>query len=51
LKLPNSLSWYKTEEGKITELRNTRNFENIMISENDFPEGTLAMPEGAKIFE
>lgn len=51
LKLPNSLSWYKTEEGKITELRNTRNFENVMVSEKQLPESILTMPAGAKVFE
>jgi len=51
LKLPNSLSWYKSEEGKITELRNTREFANIMVSEKAFPTDKLAMPEGAKVVE
>ena len=51
LKLPNSLSWYKTEEGKITELRNTRNFTNVAVSSEAFPKGTLQMPEGAKEVE
>jgi len=51
LKLPNSLSWYKTEEGKITELRNTREFAKITVSEKPFPADKLAMPEGAKIVE
>jgi len=50
LKLPKSLSWYKTEEGKITELRNTRKFVNIELSKEDFPEGQLSMPEEAKVF-
>jgi hypothetical protein len=49
--LPNSLSWYKTEDGEITELRNTRNFQNIIVSENAFPGKTFDMPEGAKVFE
>lgn len=51
LKLPNSLSWYKSEEGKITELRNTRNFTNVAVSSEAFPKGTLQMPEGAKEVE
>jgi len=51
LKLPNSLSWYKSEEGKITELRNTRKFANITVSENPFPADKLAMPVGAKVVE
>lgn len=51
LKLPNSLSWYKSEEGKITELRNTREFANISVTEQAFPTEKLAMPRGAKIVE
>ncbi|MFK8057735.1 MAG: hypothetical protein AB8F78_16530, partial [Saprospiraceae bacterium] len=51
VKLPSSLSWYKTEEGKITELRNTREFINVSVSEDAFPEATLQMPEGASIVD
>ena len=51
LKLPNSLSWYKTEEGKITELRNTRYFANVKVSEEAFPLNTLARPKEAKIVD
>jgi len=51
LKLPNSLSWYKSEEGKITELRNTREFTNVQISDKQFESEKLAMPAGAKIVE
>ncbi len=51
LKLPNSLSWYNTEEGKITELRNTREFANVIISKEPFPSEKLGMPIGAKIVE
>ncbi len=50
LKLPNSLSWYKSEEGKITELRNTREFTNIHVSETPFADSKFAMPEGAKVY-
>jgi len=51
LKLPNSLSWYKVEDGKITEPRNKREFENITVSAEPFGAGKFAMPEGAKVFE
>lgn len=51
LKLPKSLSWYKTEEGKITEFRNKREFTNIKVSETAFTATELAMPKGAKVFE
>lgn len=51
LKLPNSLSWYKSEEGEITELRNTRNFINVVVSTEAFPLETLEMPDGAKEVE
>ena len=51
LKLPNSLSWYKSEEGKITELRNTREFANVSVSDQVFADDKLAMPEGARVVE
>ena len=51
LKLPNTLSWYGSKDGKITELRNKREFANISVSEKEFPEGTLTMPQGAKVVE
>lgn len=51
LKLPNSLSWYRSEEGKITELRKTRNFINVTISSEAFSKETLQMPVGAKEVE
>lgn len=51
LKLPNTLSWYKSEEGKITELANKREFANVTVSDQPFAAEKLAMPEGAKVFE
>ena len=48
LKLPNSLSWYASEKGKITELKNKREFVKVMVSEKAFAADELAMPEGAK---
>lgn len=51
LKLPNTMSWYKSEEGKITEMRNTRKFANISVSDQAFTSDKLAMPAGAKVVE
>ena len=51
LKLPNSLSWYKTEEGKITELRNTREFTKVVVSNQKLADDKFTMPESAKVFE
>ncbi len=51
LKLPNSLTWYKTEDNKPTEVRNARNFVNVKVSETAFPVGTFDVPEGADIVE
>ena len=51
LKLPNSLTWYKTENNKPTEKRNTRNFANVKISETAFPAGTLDMAEEAVVVD
>ena len=50
LKLPNSLSWYKVEEGKITEPANKREFKNITVSAEPFGADKFTMPEGAKVF-
>ena len=51
LKLPQSLTWYKTENNLPTEERNTRIFVNVNVSEIAFPEGTFDMPAGAKLVE
>lgn len=51
LKLPNSLSWYNSEDGKITDLKNKREFANITVSNTPFSMDQMAMPEGAKVFE
>ncbi|RNC86812.1 MAG: hypothetical protein ED556_05150 [Winogradskyella sp.] len=51
LVLPNSISWYKVEEGQPTELRNTVEFTDIIVKE-EAPENTqFGMPEGANIIE
>lgn len=51
LKLPNSMSWYNTEENKPTELRNTRNFANVTLSQNKYDDNKFAKTEGASIVE
>ena len=45
------MSWFKTEENKPTEKRNTRTFANVKVSETAFSAGTFDMPAGAKEFE
>lgn len=50
LKLPNTMTWFKSEDGKVTEARNTREFQNVQISETAFPAGTFDMPsDGRKV--
>ena len=51
LKLPNSLTWYKVEEGKITEPRNTRNFEKVSITELENKPSVYSKTEGATVVE
>jgi len=51
LKLPKSLTWYKTEDNKPTEVRNTREFVGVKVSENASAVGTFNVPAGAKIVE
>ena len=49
--LPNSLTWFKVEEGKLIEPRNTRQFANIKVSETALADAVFAKPAGAKIVE
>ena len=49
--LPKTLTWYKLEDGKPTEPRNSMNFENIQVSENLPNPDQFLMPEGASISE
>ena len=49
--LPNSLTWYKVEEGKIVEPRSTRNFTDIKISETALTDAIFAKTEAAEIVE
>lgn len=51
IKLPNSLSWFKVNEGKLIEPRNTRNFDKVMVTETSFPDSKFAKTPNAKIIE
>ncbi len=51
LVLPNSLTWFKVEEGKLIEPRNTRQFANITISETAHADAVFAKTEGAEMIE
>ena len=51
LKLPNTLSWYNSKDGKITEPKNKREFVNVSVSDQAFSSDKLAMPTGAKIWD
>lgn len=51
VKLPKSLTWFKVEEGKLIEPRNTRDFDKIIISETAFPDTKFEKTSGAKIVE
>lgn len=50
LVLPNSISWYKVEEGAITELRNTLPFENVSVSKEAKSDDFYAKPEAGTYF-
>ncbi len=51
LKLPNSLTWFKVEDGKLIEPRNTRKFEKIMVSKKAMDDSTFEKSAGAKVVE
>jgi len=51
LVLPNALTWYKTEEGKLLEPRNTRTFTNIKVSKTGFKDDKFAKTAGAKVVQ
>lgn len=51
LLLPNALNWFKVEEGKLIEPRNTRQFANIKVSETALGDDVFAKPATAKIVE
>lgn len=51
LKLPSSITWYNTEDGRITDIKKKREFTNIKVSDSSFSIEEMSMPDGAKIFE
>ena len=51
LSLPNSLTWFKVDEGKLIEPRNTRKFVDIKVSETALADAVFAKTAGAKIVE
>lgn len=51
LSLPNSLTWFKVEEGKLVEPRNTREFANIKVSETALTDAVFAKTAAGKIIE
>jgi len=51
LVLPNSISWYKVEEGKITELRNKVAFNEVKLSEEAQDSDFYAKPDTAEYFK
>lgn len=51
LKLPNSLTWYKVEEGKIIEPKKTREFVNVKVSEVESDASIFSKTAGAKVVE
>lgn len=51
LKLPNSLTWFQVEEGKLIAPASTRNFENVTLSETALPSEFYSKPLGGKVVE
>ena len=51
LVVPNSISWYKVEEGEIKEVRNQVFFENITISDDAKPVSFYSKPDEAVYWE
>ncbi len=49
--LPQSISWFKVEEGKLMEPRNTVNFTDLKLSKEPHLDSRFEMPEGAKVAE
>jgi len=47
--LPKTLTWYKTEENKITEVRNAVEFTNVSLSEKMMDQSLYERPEDAVI--
>ena len=51
LLLPNSLTWYKYENGLPTEKRSVRQFVKVVVSETAFEKSVFEKTEGAEIVE
>ncbi|KJD33288.1 hypothetical protein PW52_14695 [Tamlana sedimentorum] len=51
LKLPKTISWYKVEDNKPTELRKTLTFNNTKVDEAKLDASVFEAPEGSKIIE
>lgn len=49
--LPNTISWYKHEEGKPIEPRNKVQFANIEVMNTQMEDELYAVPEGARVSE
>lgn len=47
--LPQSISWYKVEEDKVTEPRNKVVFSELALMKDAHRDGTFAMPEGGEV--
>jgi len=51
LVLPKSITWYKTEDGVLTEPRNTVSFENVVLGKDVQPNTFFSKPEAAVFVE
>lgn len=51
LAVPKSIDWYKVEEGQPTELRNTVDFTDVVLSEKATEASQFSKPDTAKIIE
>ncbi len=51
IKLPKTLDWYKSEEGKPTTKSRSANFTNILLSKSKINANDFAKPENAKVVE
>ncbi len=49
LLLPKSLTWYTVEDGKPVAVRNTREFEKVVVTETQLDDSVFQQPEGATI--
>ncbi|WP_282044002.1 DUF6503 family protein [Winogradskyella flava] len=51
LRLPKSVDWYKYENNRPTEKRNTVGFMDVIVSESAPDNSMFTLPEGAKVIE